>query len=78
MTRNICDIAHEIREKWSKVSPYAAPYLDAMEALVTVNDNYYADSGRSVVLYFLANASSWRGEDARRIKKELNNALNRG
>ena len=32
----------------------------------------YQDSGRSVVAYFLANAGTWRGEVARRVKKELN------
>jgi hypothetical protein len=42
-----------------------------MYALESINDNFYADSGRSVVLYFLANANSWRGDTARRIKAEL-------
>lgn len=65
-------IAEEIREVWTpRVHPHAAPYLDAMLCLNTVNDSYLADSGRSVVAYFLANAGSFRGEDARRIKAEL-------
>ena len=51
--------------------PYAYPYLDAMGALNSINDNYGADSGKSIVLYFLANAQTWKGETARRIKKEL-------
>jgi hypothetical protein len=46
-----------------------------MESLTSVNDNYYADTGRSVVLYFLSNASGWRGETARRIKNELKTLL---
>jgi hypothetical protein len=29
------------------------------------------DSARSVVLYFLSNASSWRGDVAKRVKAEL-------
>jgi len=29
------------------------------------------DSGKNVVAYFLSNTSSWRGEKAREIKKEL-------
>ena len=71
MARPLYEIAREIRKTWTKVSPYAEPYLEAMQSLNTINDNYYFDSGKSVVLYFLSNASTWRGEDARRIKAEL-------
>ena len=71
MARPLYEIAREIRKAWTKVSPYAEPYLEAMQSLNTINDNYYLDSGKSVVLYFLSNASTWRGEDARRIKNEL-------
>lgn len=71
MARPLYEIAREIRKAWTKVSPYAEPYLEAMESLNTINDNYYFDSGKSIVLYFLSNANTWRGEDARRIKAEL-------
>ena len=64
-------IAREIRKDWKNISPYAAPYLDAMETLDSINDNYFFDSGRSIVAYFLANAGTWRGETAKRIKTEL-------
>lgn len=73
--RPLHTIAAEIRQKWTKVSPYAAPYLNAMGALVNVNNDYGADSGQSVVLYFLSNSAGWRGEDARRIKAELKGIL---
>lgn len=71
-TRNLSVIAKEIKKDW--VKPYfgAVPYLQAMQTLNSINDNYYYDSGKSVVLYFLANASTWRGDKAREIKKELN------
>jgi hypothetical protein len=70
--RPIYKIAKEIREDWgSKVNYAAKPYLDAMAQLDKITDSYYADTGISVVLYFLSNASTWRGETARRIKKEL-------
>jgi len=46
-----------------------------MHTLESINDNYYMDSGSSVVMYFLCNATSWRGEKARAIKKELNSML---
>ena len=42
-----------------------------MGDLNSINDAYYMDSARSVVLYFLANAGTWRGDDAKRIKAEL-------
>lgn len=69
--RPLYKIAVEIRDNWENVNYAAEPYLEAMEALNSVHDNYYCDSGKSVVLYFLANASSWRGDVARRIKAEL-------
>ena len=64
-------IAREIRKDWKNVSCYAAPYLNAMSCLESITDNYLYDSGRSIVSYFLANAGSWRGETAKRIKAEL-------
>ena len=72
MTRPVYVIAAEIRKDWGKKLNYAAkPYLEAMESLDSINDKYYLDSGRSVVLYFLSNAGTWRGETARRVKAEL-------
>ena len=75
MARPLYEIAREIRKTWTKVSPYAEPYLEAMESLDSIDDNYYLDSGKSVVLYFLSNANTRRGEDARRIKAELKEML---
>jgi hypothetical protein len=69
--RPLCEIAREIRKDWKNVNYAATPYLDAMGSLNSIQDDYYADSGVSVVLYFLSNASSWRGETAKRIKAEL-------
>lgn len=71
-TRNLSVIAKEIEKDWIKPYFGAVPYLQAMQTLNSINDNYYYDSGKSVVLYFLANASTWKGEKAREIKKELN------
>jgi len=71
-TRPLHTIAKEIRADWgSKVNYAAEPYLGAMETLESIKDNYYFDSARSVVIYFLANAGTWRGDVARRVKKEL-------
>ena len=71
MTRPLYEIAADIRKNWKNIYFGAVPYRDAMSELTSIDDKYYADSGKSIVLYFLANASSWRGEDARRIKAEL-------
>jgi len=69
--RNLSEIAAEIRKDWKPVNFAARPYLEAMAELNSMKDMYYADSAKSVVLYFLSNASTWRGESAKRIKKEL-------
>ena len=42
-----------------------------MRSLNTIGDSYGYDDGKGIVLYFLSNATSWRGDDARRIKAEL-------
>ena len=70
-TRPLSVIAADVRASWPKVNYGAKPYLDAMSALDSITDNYYADSAKSVVLYFLANATTWRGPDAKRVKAEL-------
>jgi hypothetical protein len=71
VARPIYEIANEIERSWPKVNYAARPYLDAMKSLNRITDNYMFDSGKSVVLYFLSNATTFRGEDARRLKKEL-------
>lgn len=79
--RPLSEIAKEISKdtmsgKWSqKSAAYAMPYIQAMRTLDQITDEYYMDSGYEIVARFLCNASSWRGEDARRIKKELNKIL---
>ena len=67
----ISQIANVISKDWKKVNYAAKPYLEAMFSLNSVGDNYYCDTGRSVVAYFLCNATSWTGEVAREVKKEL-------
>lgn len=70
-SRSLNVIASEIRNDWKNVNYGAKPYLDIMLSLDSVNDKYGYDSGKTIVLYFLSNASSWRGENAKRIKSEL-------
>lgn len=73
--RPLHTIAAEIRADWKRPYFGAAPYLSAMATLGSIRDPYGLDSGTSIVSYFLANASTWRGETARRIKAELNAML---
>lgn len=69
--RTIREIAREIKQVWP--NPYfgAVPYLDAMLCVDTVNSRYGCEDGKTQVIYFLSNAATWRGEDAKRIKAEL-------
>ncbi len=75
MHRSLSKIAGDIKSNWdtqpSGVYFGAKPYLEAMRYLDQITDTYGADNSRLVVLYFLSNADTWRGETARRIKKEL-------
>jgi len=73
----ISDIALIIANDWAKVNFAARPYLDAMFNLDSIKDMYYADTGRSVVLYFLNNASPWKGDTAKVVKAELKLRLKR-
>jgi hypothetical protein len=73
--RLISSIAYDIKKSWAKPYFGAKPYLDAMVHLNTINDKYYDDTAQSVVMYFLANASTFRGNDAKVLKAELKNLL---
>jgi hypothetical protein len=69
--RAIADIAADILRTWERPAIYALPYINAMRSLRTIDDAYFQDDARSIVLYFLSNAATWRGDDAKRIKAEL-------
>lgn len=69
--RPLSTIALEIAGDWKNPSVYALPYLTAMHSLNSIHNNYYCDDAKSVVLYFLSNAGTWRGDVAKRIKAEL-------
>lgn len=73
MKRKLSEISLDIMNNWSNINPYAKPYLNAMLQIESSepNTNYFLESVKTIVAYFLSNAASWRGEAARRIKKEL-------
>lgn len=64
-------IAYVIEADWA--NPYfgAVPYIEAMGSLDQITDTYGCDPAREIVLYFLGNASSWRGPVARDTKAQL-------
>lgn len=78
--RPLYEVAAEVRRDWRKdgkpnVWFGAKPYLEAMESLGSMSDYYGADSASDIVMYFLVNAKTWRGETAKRVKAELNAML---
>lgn len=76
--RQLSTIAAEIAANWKRPYFGAMPYLQAMFALNSLDDRYGADEAREIVLYFLANATNWRGAKARAIKAELHAMLKQG
>ena len=70
-TRPLSAIASEIYKDWKKVNFAAKPYLEAMMSLNSIDDMYMFDTARSVVLYFLSNAKTWKGPKAKEMKAEL-------
>jgi hypothetical protein len=71
----IAGLAQVVYRDWQRVNFAAKPYLQAMQSMRSINDQFGFDSGRSIVLYFLGNARSWKGPVAKAVKKELNRRL---
>jgi len=74
-TRSLSTIGLEIRRDWKKPYFGAVPYIATMCELDSIDDKYGLDDARSIVNYFLSNASTWRGDVAKRIKAELKTIL---
>jgi len=73
--RPLYQIAREIVSDWRQPYFGAVPYLQAMLQLESIKSKYGMDDADTIVLYFLANAATWRGETAKRIKAELKSML---
>jgi hypothetical protein len=77
MPRPLSTIAADICKAWRDkdgkpcVNYAAKPYLEAMADLDSIADRYGADDAKSIVAYFLGNASTFRGEQAKALKAEL-------
>ena len=74
--RPISQIARDISIDWQNVKYSAKPYLNALSQLHDVNDRFGFDDAKSLIRYFLANASSYRGENAKKYKSELKALIN--
>lgn len=75
MARSLSDIALDIqrdyRSKGKAVYYAAAPYVDAMRVLDTLDGYYMHESAERVVITALINLGTWRGDTAQRVKREL-------
>jgi len=75
--RPVYEIAQEIHRLWQPMNYAAKPYAKAMLELSSPRDMYYDDRGDGIIAYFLSNATTWKGPDARRIKAELRAMIKR-
>lgn len=73
MNRNLSEIAKDILQHWKNPYMGAKPYIQAMLRIHSAEPDasYGYETAEDIVIYFLANATTFRGEDARRIKAEL-------
>jgi hypothetical protein len=69
-----------IASDWAEKMNYAAvPYVNAFHAmhgfmLGDARANYGADNAKSMVIYFLGNAATWKGPVAKAVKARLKKA----
>jgi hypothetical protein len=54
---------------------WSMPYLNGLLNCRSINDFFWMDSARDLVVYALSNLSAWKGDDARRLKAELKEHL---
>ena len=86
-TLSIAALANLIAEDWPKATEVgtptafgnmgqhpANPYLTVMQGMHAVDPKgitYGMEDAKTIILYFLSNATHWRGETAKAIKAEL-------
>jgi len=70
-TRPVYKIAEDILNDWTAPHFAARPYLAAMLTINSHCENYGQDTAKSIILYFLSNATNYRGSKAKELKKEL-------
>jgi hypothetical protein len=80
--KSLGELASAIRRDWTQsekgINFGARPYLEALEAMGSIKDNYGADSAKSIATYFLSNATGWKGPVAKLVKEELKRRIKSG
>lgn len=75
--RTFQQIARDVKSTWMNVYFGAVPYLEALLTLDTTDPKalYGIETAGDITRYFLANAQTFRGADAERLKAELKSML---
>ena len=75
--RTFQQIAKDIKSTWLNVYFGAVPYLEALLTLDTTDPEalYGVETAGDITRYFLANAQTFRGADAKQLKAELKSML---
>ena len=75
--RTFQQIARDVKSTWMNVYFGAVHYLEALLTLDTTDPEalYGIETAGDITRYFLANAQTFRGADARRLKAELKSML---
>lgn len=78
--RTFQQIARDIKSTWMNVYFGAVPYLEALLTLDATDPEalYGIETAGDITRHFLANAQTFRGADARRLKEELKTLINNG
>jgi hypothetical protein len=74
--RPVYKIAEEILNDWTAPHFAARPYLAAMLTINNEQEQYGQDTAKAIILYFLSNATTYRGSKAKELKKELQKLIN--
>lgn len=76
--RTFQQIAIDIESIWLNVYFGAVPYLEALLKLDTTNPSalYGIETAGDIARYFLANAQTFRGTHAKKLKEELKTLIN--
>lgn len=69
------DIVSDYADRGKSVPECARAYVDPMSYLNQITDKFGYDDGDTVVIYALSNLTGWRGETAKRVKRELKQIL---
>lgn len=74
-TLDLGQLGRIVHRTWKRPYFGAVPYLQALCELESIDHEYGCDPGRQIVAYFLSNAQTWKGPDAKLVKAELNRRL---